>query len=168
MKSIRIFYHKMDLKLLWAVLLTIMPVTELRAGLPVAILYAIKNNIPLWLIFSLIVLINILIIFFIFYFLDNLHHIFLKFNPYKKLFEKYLGRFQKKVDKFEGKYKTLGPLALILFVAVPLPGTGAWTGCLLSWLLDLDRKKSILAISIGVLIAGLFILFGTLGFLNLL
>ena len=59
-------------------------------------------------------------------------------------------------------------MALVLFVAVPLPGTGAWTGCLLSWLLDLDRKKSILAISIGVLIAGLFILFGTLGFLNLL
>ncbi len=156
----------MDLKLLWAVILTIMPVTELRVGLPVAILYAIEQNIPVWLIFSLIVLLNILVIFFVFYFLDNLHHIFLKFNPYKKLFEKYVGKFQKKVDKFEKKYETLGFLALVLFVAIPLPGTGAWTGCLLSWLVGLDRKRSILAISIGVLIAGLFILFGTLGFLN--
>jgi uncharacterized membrane protein len=158
----------MDLRLLWAIILTIMPVTELRVGLPVAILYAIDQNIPILLIFSLIVLLNILIIFFIFYFLDHLHHIFLKFGPYRKLFEKYIGKFQKKVDKFEKKYETLGFLALVLFVAVPLPGTGAWTGCLLSWLIGLDRKKSILAISIGVLIAGLFILFGTLGFLNFL
>ncbi|MCK4647635.1 small multi-drug export protein [Candidatus Pacearchaeota archaeon] len=158
----------MDLKLLWAVILTIMPVTELRVGLPVAILYAIEQNIPIWLIFSLIVLLNVLIIFFIFYFLDHIHHVFLKFNPYKKLFEKYVGKFQKKVDKFEKKYETLGFLALVLFVAVPLPGTGAWTGCLLSWLVGLDRKKSILAISIGVLMAGLFILFGTLGFLSFL
>ena len=157
----------MDLKLLWAVLLTIMPVTELRVGLPVAILYAIEHSLPIWLIFSLIVLLNILIIFFIFYFLDNIHHIFLKFNPYRKLFERHVKKLQKKVDTFEKKYETLGFLALVLFVAVPLPGTGAWTGCLLSWLLDLDRRKSILAISLGVLIAGLFILLGTLGFLNL-
>jgi uncharacterized membrane protein len=158
----------MDLRLLWAIILTIMPVTELRVGLPVAILYAIEQGIPVGLIFCLIVLLNILIIFFIFYFLDHLHHIFLKCNLYKKLFGKYLGKFQKKVDTFEKKYETLGFFALVLFVAVPLPGTGAWTGCLLSWLVGLDRMKSILAISIGVVIAGLFILFGTLGFLNFL
>ena len=148
-------------------LLTIMPITELRVGLPLAIIYAIENNIPVWLIFCLIILLNILIIFFIFYFLDHLHHLFLKCKPYRKLFEKYMERFQKKVDKFEKKYSVLGFLALVAFVAVPLPGTGAWTGSLLSWVVDLDRKKSIWAISMGVLIAGLFILFGTLGFLSL-
>ncbi len=158
----------MDLRLIWAMLLTIMPVTELRVGLPLAILYATDNGIPVWLIFSLIILLNVLIIFFIFYFLDNIHNIFLKSKVYKKLFEKYLGKFQRKVDKFEKRYDTLGFFALVGFVAVPLPGTGAWTGCLLSWLADLDRKKSILAISLGVLIAGLLILFGTLGFLSLL
>lgn len=158
----------MDLKLLWAVILTIMPVTELRVGLPVAILYAMEQNIPIWLIFCLIILLNVLVIFFVFYFLDNLHHVFLRIKPYRKLFEKYVERFQRKVDKFEKRYETLGFFALVLFVAIPLPGTGAWTGCLLSWLVGLDRKRSILAISIGVLIAGLFILFGTLGFLNLL
>jgi uncharacterized membrane protein len=156
----------MDLRLLWAVILTIMPITELRAGLPVAIFYAIEQSIPVWLIFSLIVLLNVLIIFFIFYFLDHFHVIFLKFKPYRRIFEKYIGRFQKKVDRFENKYETLGFFALVLFVAVPLPGTGAWTGCLLSWLFGLNRKRSIPAIALGVLIAGLFILFGTLGFLN--
>ncbi len=158
----------MNLKILWAIILTLMPITELRAGLPVAIIYSIEQSIPIWLIFSFIVLLNILLIFFIFYFLDHLHHIFLKWKVYKKLFEKYVEKFQKKVDKFENKYETLGFLALVLFVAVPLPGTGAWTGCLLSWLVGLNRKRSVLAISIGVIIAGLFILFGTLGFLNFL
>ena len=157
----------MDLKLIYALILTIMPVTELRVGLPIAIIYAIEHNIPIILIFSLIVLLNVLVIFFIFYFLDNLHNIFMRLKFYRKFFRVYLKRFQKKIDRFEKRYTTLGFLALVLFVAVPLPGTGAWTGCLVSWLLGLDRKKSILAISLGVLIAGILVLLGTLGFINL-
>jgi uncharacterized membrane protein len=157
----------MNLKLLYAILLTIMPVTELRVGLPVAISYSKDQGIPIAFVFILILLLNILLIFFIFYFLDNLHHLFMNVKIYKRLFEKYLKIFQRKVDKFEKKYETGGFLALMLFVAVPLPGTGAWSGCLLSWLLDLDRKKSIVAISSGVIIAGILILLGTLGFMNL-
>ncbi len=156
-----------DLKLIYAILLTLMPVTELRVGLPMAITYAIENEIPIILIFSTVVLLNILIIFFIFYFLDNLHEVFMNVRIYKKLFEAYLKRFQKRVDKFEKKYETSGFLALMLFVAIPLPGTGAWSGCLVSWLLGLERKKSILAIATGIIIAGILVLFGTLGFINL-
>jgi len=157
----------MDLKLIYALILTVMPITELRVGLPIAIVYAIEHNIPIMLIFSLIILVNILIIFFIFYFLDNLHANFMNLKFYKKIFRLYIERFQKKIDIFEKRYQSLGFFALILFVAVPLPGTGAWTGCLVSWLFGLDRKKSILAISIGVLIAGIFVLLGTIGFMNL-
>jgi len=154
-------------KLLYAILLTIAPVTELRIGMPVAISYALDNSIPLILVFFLIVLINILTIFFIFFLLDNVHHRLMNLNLYKRGFDLYLKRFQKKVDKFEKRYDKLGFLALVLFVGIPLPGTGAWTGSILSWTLGLDRKKSILAISIGVIIAGLLIFFGTLGFINL-
>ena len=56
-------------KLLYAILLTLMPVTELRAGLPLAVSYALENNIPVFLIFILILALNILLIFFVFYFL---------------------------------------------------------------------------------------------------
>ena len=91
----------------------------------------------------------------------------MRFKFYKKIFNLYIGKFQKKMDVFEKRYKSLGFFALILFVAVPLPGTGAWTGCLVSWLFGLDRKKSILAISIGVLIAGILVLLGTVSFINL-
>lgn len=152
----------MDLRLLYAIILTIMPVTELRAGLPLALIYAQNNEIPSLLIFFLIILINILVIFFVFWFLDNVHKIFLKWKFYRKLFEKYLEKFQRRMDKFEKRYSALGFLALIAFVAVPLPGTGAWTGCLVSWLIGLDRKKSIFAIATGVTLAGLVILLGTL------
>lgn len=157
----------MDLRLIYAILLTLLPVTELRIGLPLAITYAIDNNIPIFFIFPLILFLNILVIFFVFYFLDNLHHIFMNNKIYRKLFEKYLKKFQRRVDKFEKRYETGGFLALMLFVAVPLPGTGAWSGCLVSWLLDLDRKKSILAIGSGITIAGILILLGTLGFISL-
>jgi len=157
----------MNLKILYAIVLTFLPISELRIGLPVAISYAIEENIPIWIIFCLIVLLNIILIFFVFWFLDNLHFVFLKFKFYRKSFEVFLKRFQKKVDKFEKRHNSLGFIALTLFVAVPLPGTGAWTGCLLAWLLGLDKKKSIFSIAVGVLIAGILILLGSLGFIKL-
>ncbi len=157
----------MDLRFIYSLILTVLPVTELRAGLPLAILWAKDNSVPLFLIFSLIISLNILIIFFIFYFLDNIHNTLMNTKIYKKLFNGYLGRFQKKVNKFEKRYKVWGFFALTFFVAIPLPGTGAWTGSFLSWLLFLNRKRSIFAISLGVLMAGIFILLGTLGIIKI-
>ncbi len=155
----------MDLRLIYAILLTLMPITELRAGLPLGVLYALDNNVPIILVFFLIIFINILLIFFIFYFLDKIHSIFMKINLYKRIFNFYLRKIQKRVDKFEKRHDQIGFYALMLFVAIPLPGTGAWSGCLLSWILGLDRKKSIMAIIAGIMIAGLFILLGSLGFI---
>ena len=62
-----------------------------------------------------------------------------------------------------------GPLALIIFVAIPLPFTGAWTGSLVAFVFDLPFKKSIALIFIGVLIAGVLVTLASLGvftFLN--
>ncbi|MEJ2267818.1 MAG: small multi-drug export protein, partial [Nanoarchaeota archaeon] len=129
----------MDLKIIYAIILTLLPISELRGGLPLAISYAYENNIPIFIIFGIIVFLNILMIFVIFYFLDNLHHLFMKLKFYKRFFEYYIKKFQKRIDKFETKYSTVGFLALVLFVAIPLPVTGAWSGCLLAWILDLDR-----------------------------
>lgn len=154
-------------KLIYAIFLTFMPVTELRVGLPLAISYALENNIPIFLIFLLIISVNILVIFFVFFFLDKINLYLMRIKSYKRMFNKFLGKFQKKVDKFEKRNKKTSFWALALFVAIPLPGTGAWSGCLLAWILGLDRKKSILAISLGVIIAGIIILIGSLGFIKL-
>ncbi len=157
----------MDLRLIYAIILSVLPVSELRGGLPLAILYAEAHEIPIFLVSILVILLNILAVFFAFYFLDNINKIFLKSRVYKRFFEGFIRRFQKKTDKFEEKYKTAGFLALMFFVAVPLPGTGAWTGCLISWLLGLDRKRSVLFISLGVILAGIIVLLGTLGLIRI-
>lgn len=154
------------MKLIYAFLLTLVPIIELRGGLPLAIIYASENQIPIWLVFINIILLNILLIFFIFYFLDKLHKYFMKIKNYEKLFNKYIIKTQKRINKIKN-HKRGEFIALLLFVSIPLPGTGAWSGCLIAWLLGLDRKKSILAISSGVFIAGLIILLISLGFLNL-
>lgn len=154
-------------KLFYAIIFTILPITELRIGLPIAISYALENNYSIFSIFLLIVLINILIIPIIFFFLDYLHKYLLRLNSYKKIFGSFLQHFQKRIDKFEKKYDLLGFIALVLFVAIPLPGTGAWSGALLAWILGLKRKESIFSIALGVLIAGILILFGTMSFVKI-
>jgi uncharacterized membrane protein len=156
----------MDLRLLYAIILSILPISELRGGIPLGIIYANENNIPVILVISLMILMNLLAIFIAFYFLDHIHKWLLRFKFYKRLFDSYLNRIQKKIDKFEEKHSTLGFLALTIFVAIPLPATGAWSGCLIAWILKLDRRKSILGIGLGVIIAGILVSLGTFGILN--
>lgn len=149
--------------LLWAVLLSVLPVSELRGG----ILYAVLSGINPFAAFFVCVLANIIIIFFIFFFLDFLHESFLKIEVYRKIFDFYIKSLRKKVDKFERQFSAYGFLALTIFVAIPLPATGAWTGSIIAWLLGLERKKSIFAIALGVLIAGVIVLLASLGIFSL-
>jgi uncharacterized membrane protein len=155
-------------ELLWGLLLTVLPIFELRGGLPLVLDYALKNNFPISPFFVFVVLLNILVIFFVFWFLDYLHNHLMRLKLYRRGFDFYLERLRKRVDKFERRFEEFGFLALVLFVAIPLPGTGAYTGVLAAWLLGLERKKSILSISLGVLLAGILILLGSLGVLNLI
>jgi len=154
----------MENQLIFGLLLTVLPVFELRAGLPVIIEYLLRNNLPIIPYFLLVLFLNILVIFFIFFFLDFVHIWLMRFKFYRRKAEKVLVRFQKKAKKVEKKMEGLGYFALMFFVAIPLPGTGAWTGCLVSWLLGLDRRKSFAAIALGIILAGFFVLFASLGF----
>lgn len=147
-----------------------LPIVELRGGLPLALHYSAENSFPVWISFSLVVLANILVILFIFLFLDFVHAKLVNMKVYRKTFNFFLRRTRKKVDKVEEKISVYGYLALTFFVAIPLPVTGAWTGCLIAWILDLDRKKSIPAIALGVLIAGILVMlayYGIIGFIDI-
>lgn len=64
---------------------------------------------------------------------------------------------ENKVKKVQRNFSRYGYIGLTLFVAVPLPITGAWTAMLGAWFLNLDKKKSSLAIGLGVLIAGVVV-----------
>ena len=82
-----------------------------------------------------------------------------------RLFNKYLGKVRKKGKPYIDKYGIFG---LAVFISLPTPLTGTYTASILSWFLDLDWKKSFIAIAIGSTIGGLIILAGSVGFLNLL
>ena len=81
------------------------------------------------------------------------------------LFKKYLERVRKKGKPYVDKYGFFG---LTLFIALPAPLTGTYTASILSWFLDLDWKKSFLAIVVGSFIGALVIFFGYFGVLNFL
>ena len=153
-------------QLILALIFTVLPISELRLGMPLAIGYSISNGIPVVPIIILVILLNMLVIFPIFFFLDKFHEGLLDFKPYKRFYDAYLKRIQKKVDRIEAKYAASGFVALMGFVAVPLPTTGAWTGTIIAWLLGLERKMSIVAILAGVAIAGLLVALASLGFIS--
>ena len=72
----------------------------------------------------------------------------------------------KKVDKHKGQIEKYGYLGLVLFVGIPLPGTGAWTGCLIASCLEMDKKKSFLAAVLGVFIASIIMMILSFGLLS--
>jgi len=90
---------------------------------------------------------------------------------YKKLFSKvrffnrYLEKVRKKGKPYVNRYGIVG---LTLFICLPTPLTGTYTASILSWFLNLDWKKSFIAIAIGSTIGGIIILAGSLGILNIL
>ncbi len=74
-----------------------------------------------------------------------------------KVFNRFVNWIDKKVEKKKGSIQKYGFWGLVLFVGIPLPGTGAWTCCLIAAVLNMDKKKSFIAACIGVLMAGIII-----------
>ena len=149
-------------ELLITILLSLAPFTELRGGIP----FGLAAGLDFTLVFIVAVLANILIIFPIFFFLDNIHEHLTKWSFYNKLFNRFLVRARRKVEKKIGTNWEF--IALLLVVAIPFPGTGAYTGCLASWAFQLKRKKSLIAISLGVVIAGIITSLVSLGLISLI
>lgn len=74
-------------------------------------------------------------------------------NSRVKLFARFAGWLDRKVEKHKGTIEKYSYLGVMIFIAVPFPGTGAWTGSLIASVLGLDAKRSFLAAIGGVLIA---------------
>jgi len=132
---------------LWVVMLAMLPISELRGAIPLAVgIYKLNPyaSIPL------IVAANFLPVPFILKFLGPVERFLRKWKFWDKLMTRIFERTRRKTRKSIEKWESL---ALILFVAIPLPVTGAWTGSLAAYLFGLDFKKSLLCIFIGVVIA---------------
>lgn len=129
-------------------LISVMPILECRLGMFTAIVLLQMNTIKGFLISFAG---NILPIPFILLLINWIFEVFKKIPGLKNIVFWLEERTLKKRDKID-KYGIWG---LLLFVAIPLPGTGGWTGALLASLLHLDKKKSFGVIALGVFIAGL-------------
>jgi uncharacterized membrane protein len=141
---------------------SMLPVTELRASIPFAITV---HDFPLWKAFTLGVLGNATAAFILITFLDPVIKLIRKHLPFTDpIFEKL---FHKTRTKHSKKLSEVGHLALIFFVAVPLPGSGAWTGCLIAYVFGIKKKLSALLIFTGLLISGAIMTFGTEGLVRL-
>lgn len=127
--------------------ISMVPVFELRGG----IVFAAARGIPFLYAFLICLLGNILPIPFILLFTRR---VFL-FLEHIKPTEKFVKRFENKArskQSFLRKYEWFG---LFLFVAIPLPGTGAWTGAMIAALLDMQIKRAFPALALGVFGAGI-------------
>ncbi len=153
-------------KYLIVFLVSMVPIIELRGAVPIGV----GMELELWIVYIISIIGNMLPVPIIYLFARKV----LEWGKDKK----YIGKFftfclvkgehggQKLMDK-AGKSGTF--IALMLFVAIPLPGTGAWTGTLAASMLNFGFKRSTLAVLLGVLIAGVLMglasmgLFGALG-----
>jgi uncharacterized membrane protein len=87
-------------------------------------------------------------------FLSTFHKLFYRIGAYRRFFDRFVEKARVKVHASVEKY---GYWGLLVFVAIPLPVTGAWTGALGAWVLGMEKRKSMLAIAGGVIVAGLIV-----------
>lgn len=142
-------------------LISAVPFIELRGGIP----YGAAMDLPFWECVIIAILANLLPVPFIILFIRKIFD----FCRKKNWLTKQITWLETRVMKKSAVVKKYEAIGLAIFVGIPLPGTGAWSGALLAALLDIRLKTSLPAIFAGVVIAGLLVggvSYGFLGFLN--
>ena len=135
--------------------ISLMPILELRGGLLAAALLGL-DPIPSYII-SIIG--NILPIPFILLLINKI----LEWMRKSKHFSGNANWQDKKKKKNKGQIEKYGYLGIVIFVGIPLPGTGAWTGSLIASVLEMDRKKTFIAVLLGVIIASIIMMILSFG-----
>lgn len=128
-------------------LISMTPILELRGGLLAASYLGVDMLKAIW----ICVIGNIIPVPFILLLITPIFAWMKKLKVFRPMVEKLERKAMSKKDKIE-KYEFWG---LVFFVGIPLPGTGAWTGCLIAALLEMDFKKAFPAAVIGILLATL-------------
>ena len=142
---------------IWVFLISMAPLIELRGAIP----YAIALDLPLLPSYIVAIIGNMLPVPIIFFFARKVLIWGSNKNIIGGFFRWCLRKGEKAGQKLGADKKGLY-IALLFFVGIPLPGTGAWTGTLAASILDMDFKKSVLSVILGVILAG--IIMGLLSF----
>lgn len=147
---------------IYTFLLAMTPVGELRAALPMALEIF---KLPIWQAYLFSVAGNIVPVFLILWLLGPFSGYLRRFKIFDKFFKWLFEHTRRKTEK---KYLIYGELALALFVAIPLPITGAWTGSIAAFLFGIPYRRAVLFIGLGVAIAGIIVLIADLGVVSFL
>ncbi len=139
-------------------IISLMPILELRGGLIASALLGLSGIKS----FIICFIGNIIPIPFILWLITPI------FNYLKKtkLFSGIVNKLENKAMSKKEQIEKLEYLGLLLFVGIPLPGTGAWTGCLIAALLNMDKKKAMLYAILGVVMAGIIMMILSYGILK--
>lgn len=139
-------------------IISMLPILELRGGLLAAALLKLNPIVS----YIICIVGNVIPIPIILLFITKIFDKLKKTKFLKKIVEKIEKKALSKKDKLEkGEF-----IGLLLFVGIPLPGTGAWTGALLAALLGMDKKKAFLAIILGVILASIIMMIISFGFVG--
>lgn len=141
-----------DFELLKLLILSIMPAFEARAAIAYAMIFLSMENVFL---FIFLTIITIIVGIFVYYFLNIFETWVRETNGpvrriLRKIYEVYIDHVRLKARKYVEKYGFIG---LILFIAVPLPGSGVWTGALVANIFGIRFRKAIIAIIVGAFLA---------------
>lgn len=139
-------------------IISLMPILELRGGLIAASLLGVNPVTS----FIICFIGNIIPIPFILWFITPIFNWLKKTKYLKGIVEKLEAKANKKKDQIE-KSEFWG---LLLFVGIPLPGTGAWTGTLIASMLNMNKKKALIASILGVVLAGIIMMIFSFGLLQ--
>ncbi len=140
---------------------SMIPIIELRGAIPLGALLSV----PWWLCYPLAVVGNLLPVPVILLFVKKVLRWMAKCRV--KFFNKVANKLFEKAEKNRDKIEKYGFWGVALFVAIPLPGTGAWTGSLVAALFDMKFWKSFLSALVGVLGAGIVMTLVSYGVANL-
>ena len=150
---------------LFTAVLSLLPISELRGGIP----FAMANGIPWYIAWPFAAAVNALAAPLCWLFLFTIHRLLYGaaapniteniaakkpwqgFKWYRFLFDRFVERTR---EKLKGGIEKWGALGVAVFVAIPLPATGAWTGTIGAWVLGLPKRKTLPAVILGVIVAG--------------
>lgn len=143
-------------KYLLTCLVGMAPIIEIRGAIPLGV----AMGLDYWSAFICSFIGNIIPIFFIVKYIRPLFDFFGRWKIFKKIIDWASDKATRKI-KENPKLQTAVSFALFIFVAIPLPTTGAWVGSLVANFLDLPLKKAFPPLALGVAVAGLIVLFAT-------
>ena len=142
--------------LLLTFFISMVPIVELRAAIP----FAVARDVNIWWAFAAAFAGNMLPVPFIILFVRR---IFAWLRKKAGWLDRFITKLETRAAKKSDLVQRFSFLGLYLLVAIPLPGTGAWTGSLVAAMLDMRLKRAVPAVALGVLTAGIIMIMASLG-----